>query len=300
VKAISKAAIWCAAGLVCASGCIKGQDRANFGVPEASDRAVSTSGSTEKTSASTFSSDVNLAAQDGSASPARSASSKPARAEKGREIGKVGIGVKISTLGVGFEAGVSIASRLNVRGGFNAFSYGRTFNYNGITYKGNLDFKNADLLLDWFPFRKGFHLSGGALIYNGNNVNATASAPAGQTLTLGSNTYYSGNTNPLSGTGNLNFRKVAPMALLGFGNLVPRTRHFSFGVDAGVAFVGIPQTKLALQGTACTDMAQTNCLNAATNPMVQSDILAQQKILNNKARYAQYWPILSMGFGYRF
>jgi hypothetical protein len=45
--------------------------------------------------------------------------------------------------------------------------------------------------------------------------------------------------------------------------VAPRTRHFSFGFETGVAFVGIPKTKLALTGTACTDPAQTNCVNAA-------------------------------------
>jgi hypothetical protein len=237
------------------------------------------------------------------AAPSASPSSqppKPRALKNGSDLGKVGIGVQISTLGVGFQTGVALTHKLNVRGGANFFSYSRTFNYNGISYKGNLDFRNGDLLLDWFPFGKVFHLSGGALIYNGNKINANASAPAGQSFTLGSNTYFSGNTNPITGTGNLSFRKAAPEVLFGFGNLVPRTRHFSFGFDAGVAFTGLPQTKIALQGTACTDAAQTNCVNAATDPTVQSDILAQQIKLNNKAKYAQYWPVIGLSFGYRF
>jgi hypothetical protein len=90
------------------------------------------------------------------------------------------------------------------------------------------------------------------------------------------------------------------MVLFGFGNLVPRTRHFSFDFDTGVAFVGLPQTKLALQGTACTDSAQTNCFSAATDPTIQNDVIAQQTKLNSKAKYAQYWPVVSIGFGYRF
>jgi len=70
--------------------------------------------------------------------------------------------------------------------------------------------------------------------------------------------------------------------------------------DAGVAFVGLPQTKIALQGTACTDALQTNCVDAATDPTIQSNIIAQQNKLNNKGKYVQYWPIISIGFGYRF
>jgi hypothetical protein len=254
-----------------------------------------------QSSASAGAADSSVSAKEGSsAQPASTVKSKPRAAGMRGETGKVGIAVNSSTLGVGFETGVSIGRSVNVRGGANFFNYSRTFNYDGISYKGNLNFRNSHLLLDWFPFHRGFHMSGGALLYNGNKISANASASAGQPFTLGSNTYYSGNANPVTGTGNLSFRKVAPMVSFGFGNLVPRTRHFSFGFDAGIAFVGIPQTKLALQGTACTDATQANCLNAATDPTIHSNIVAQQSKLNNKAKYAQYWPAIGLSFGYRF
>src|SRR5260370_15860605 len=44
-----------------------------------------------------------------------------------------------------------------------------------------LDFRNGDVLLDWFPFHGGFHVSGGALIYNGNNL-ARRGQRAGTTI----------------------------------------------------------------------------------------------------------------------
>jgi hypothetical protein len=278
VKFISKVVVCVVAGMMCTWASAKAQSSASAG---AADSSVS-------------------AKEGSSAQPASAVKSKPRAAGMRGETGKVGIAVNSSTLGVGFETGVSIGRSVNVRGGANFFNYSRTFNYDGISYKGNLNFRNSHLLLDWFPFHKGFRLSGGALVYNGNKVAANASAPAGQSFTLGSNTYYSGNGNPLTGNGSLAFRKAAPMVSFGFGNIVPRTRHFSFGFEAGVAFVGIPKTKLALTGTACTDFAQTNCVNAATDPGVQSDIVAQQNKLNNKAKYAQYWPVVGLSFGYRF
>lgn len=278
MKLISKVVVCLAVGMTCTSA-----------------------GTQAQSSASAGAADGSASAKDGSsAQPAATVKTKPGAAGIRGETGKVGIAVNSSTLGVGFESGVSIARSVNVRGGANFFNYSRTFNYDGISYKGNLNFRNSHILLDWFPFHKGFRLSGGALVYNGNKVSANASAPAGQPFTLGSTAYYSGNTNPLTGNGSLAFRKAAPMVSFGFGNIVPRTRHFSFGLETGVAFVGIPQTKLALTGTACTDFAQTNCVNAATDPGVQSNIGAQQNKLNNKAKYAQYWPVIGLSFGYRF
>jgi hypothetical protein len=221
-------------------------------------------------------------------------------AEPLRERGNVGIGLSLSTLGPGIETAVSLARSLDVRGGFNAFSYSRTFNNDGISYNGSLQLRSSDVLVDWFPFHKILRLSGGALVYNGNKIAANASAPAGQSFTLGSDTYYSGNSNPVTGKGTLGFRKAAPAVLLGFGNPVPRTRHFVFGVEAGVAFTGLPRTNLALQGTACSDYAQTNCFDAATDPTILNDIQAQETKINNKAKYAQYWPIVGLSFGYRF
>ena len=290
--------ICCSTGFFASSACLHAQSQWSPGPPDSSVQPVAfparVAGNTDDSSTV-----VSLPPSNEAATQSSQAG-HPAPAGRGSEIGKVGIGITLSTLGVGFQAGVSIAPTLNIRGGASFLTYSRTFHYEGLSYKGNLDLRNGDLLLDWFPFHNGFHLSGGALVYNGNNVTATANAPAGQTFSLGSDTFYSGNTNPVTGTGKLQFRKAAPEVRLGFGNLVPRTRHFSFGVEFGVAFMGKPQTKLALAGTACVDAAQTICHDVATDTTIQNDVIAQQNKINDKAKYAQYWPILSIGFGYRF
>ena len=48
-----------------------------------------------------------------------------------------------------------------------------------------------------------------------------------------------------------NFMKAAPTAMVGFGNLVPPTRHFTFDVEFGAVFQGSVRTKLNLAGGAC-------------------------------------------------
>jgi hypothetical protein len=131
-----------------------------------------------------------------------------------------------------------VARKLNIRGGFNAFSYSRRFDKDGITYNGDLNLRSGSALLDWFPFGGGFHLSPGALVYNNIGAKANALVPAGQAFTLGGTTYQSDTANPVTGKRNLGFTMAAPMVLFGWGNLVPRHKHFIFKFETGVVFQG--------------------------------------------------------------
>jgi hypothetical protein len=100
------------------------------------------------------------------------------------------------------------------------------------------------------------------------------------------------------GTGKLDFVKVAPTAIVGFGNLVPENRRFTFHFELGAVFQGSARTKLNLTGSACAN--GINCVNAATDPTVQANIVAGQNKINNKLSPFKYYPVISFGFGYRF
>ena len=52
--------------------------------------------------------------------------------------GKVGVGFRVSSLGLGGEVAVQVTHSSNIRGGFNFFSYSRGFDHNGIQYNGDL------------------------------------------------------------------------------------------------------------------------------------------------------------------
>ena len=101
------------------------------------------------------------------------------------------------------------------------------------------------------------------------------------------------------GTGNLHFYKVAPMLVFGFGNLIPRNnRRFSISFDVGAAYQGPPRTVLALTGSAC-DSNGLNCV-PVSDPAIQSKIVAEQGKVNRSASAARFYPVLSIGFGYKF
>ncbi len=234
--------------------------------------------------------------------PAASAApSAPAVPAKGKGEGRVpiGVGVKVSTLGIGGEAAVALTHRSNVRVGFNAFSYGDTFGKDGVTYKGTLDLRSLQATYDLFLLG-GFHVSPGVLIYNGNKVTANASVPGGQSFTLSNVNYVSDAADPVTGTGKLAVYKAAPMLLFGFGNLVPRgSRHFSTSLEIGAAYQGPPRVTLNLTGSAC-DPTGVNCRSITSDPTIQANIVLEQAKLNKSASPYKFYPVLSFGVGFKF
>jgi hypothetical protein len=212
---------------------------------------------------------------------------------------KFGIGVKASTLGIGVEAGTAVTRRSNVRVGFNAFSYSHDLDKDGISYAGKLSLRSFEILYDQYLIG-GFHVSPGLLAYNDNHGEATARVPGGSPFTLGGTTYFSDRTNPVGGTGTLKLGKASPMVLFGFGNLLPRSsRHFAVNFEFGVVFQGSPDVKLNLTGSTCNSQGNA-CLNMSSNPDVQNQIKAEQNKINDSLLPFKYYPVVSLGFGYKF
>jgi len=241
---------------------------------------------------------ASFALAGGNDAPPAPSSQKDTEGGFGRP--SVAIAFKSSSLGLGVESGVSLTRFLDVRGGFDAFSYSPTFTNNGIRYDGTLRFRSAQALVDIKPFSDWFHISPGMMIYNGNQITAKASVPGGQTFSLGGASFLSNPTNPINGNGLMTFKKAAPMVLFGFGTLVPHKRHFTFYNDIGVVFQGEPKTVLNLAGSACDPVTGLACVNAATDPTVQSQVQAQQTKINNDTKIAKYYPVFALGFGFRF
>jgi hypothetical protein len=225
----------------------------------------------------------------------------PASSQPARNFGTVGIGIKGSLLGGGVEAAVSVTRRTNIRGGFNLFSYSRGFDKDGVDYNGQLSFQTIEAHYDVFPFAGSFRVSPGVLIYAGTPITATAAIPGGRSFSLGGKQYYSDTAVPVTGSGSIQFDRTAPMATIGWGNLVSRkeTQHFSVPVELGVAFQGSPKAALNLAGNVCQSPG-VNCRSIASDSTVQANILSEQTKLNNSMSLFKTYPIVSVGFGYKF
>ena len=217
------------------------------------------------------------------------------------DSGTWGVGVKVSTLGAGAEAAVRVTHRTNVRAGFNMIDYSRGFNKDGIAYNGQLSFKTLEAHYDIFPWAKSFHVSPGVLVYAGDPITATAAVPANQSFTLGGVNYSSDPTNPVTGSGKIDFHRAAPLISAGWGNLISRRegKHFSVPVELGVAFQGSPQAHLALAGSVC-DSSGFNCRPVTSDPTVHANLVSEQGKINRSMSLFKAYPIISVGFGYKF
>lgn len=239
------------------------------------------------------------AAIDASGAPAVRGGSMAPAAEYTQPFGRLALGAKVGILGVGIQAATPLAGRLNLSGGVNLFSYSDALTSDGMPYNANLRLRSAEVSLDWFPLG-GFHISPGALLYNGNQITANAKVPGGQTFTLNKVEYSSSMADPVSGTGSVKFNQAAPKITVGFGNMLPRNgRHFSMPMELGFAYVGEPKVALNLMGTAC-DPNGLGCQDVATNPQIQANIAGQQQKIQKDVSPARFFPIFSTGFAVNF
>jgi hypothetical protein len=205
-----------------------------------------------------------------------------------------GMGGRASTLGMGVQFGTNLTPRSNLRVGFSSLSWWN-FDHSGISYSSNSSLKSVDVLYDYFLVNR-FRISPGVLLYFGDLLNAKASVAGGKTFDLGGVTYTSDPANPLKGTGKLTTNKVAPVLLFGYGNLVPRSKHFSVSFDVGVAYHGAPKGGLDLTGNVC----QLGVCQSVQAASVQSNVQAEVRKLEHQAAPFKFWPVVSISVGYRF
>ena len=214
--------------------------------------------------------------------------------------GTFGIGVKAGLLGVGAEVAARVTHRSNVRAGFNVMGYSRDFSKDSVTYDGHLSFRTIEAHYDFFPWAGSFHVSPGMLAFIGDPISARAIVPGGSSFTLGGHQYFSDTANPANARGKIDFNQAAPMVTVGFGNLIHRdSKHFSVPVEFGIAFQGSPKTTLTYAGSVC-DSPGVNCRNVASDSTVQANVISEQGKINHSLSPIKVWPIISVGFGYKF
>lgn len=124
---------------------------------------------------------------------------------------RFGIEVSAGTLGAGIQVATAVARHTNIRGGFNYFSYSLsgTDSNNNLGYSGKVRPESGEILVDQY-LAGPFHISGGALVYDGFQATGNVHVPGGNSFTLNDVTYYSSAADPVTGTGTIGVRKIAP------------------------------------------------------------------------------------------
>lgn len=227
----------------------------------------------------------------------------PSVAVKPRDSGVMGsrftVAMKMSSLGAGGDVAVRIHRKLNIRAGVNGFNYHRTVSDGGVNYDAALRMRSIQTVVDWFPFAKIFHLSPGIAVYNGNRVVANAIFPINKPQSAAGESFISSTKDPLIATATSSMRRVAPLVLFGFGNLVPKTRHIAFGSDFGIIFQGTPNAVINVAGSAC-DLTGAHCQKVATDKDLKADLESGERTMQQDLRFMKFYPVLSFSIGYHF
>jgi hypothetical protein len=220
-----------------------------------------------------------------------------------RPFSGLGVATRVGFGGTGFDFATPLASRFNLRAGTDFFNYGTTFQEEGANVGVNLHLRTGHVALDWFPFGGHLRLSPQFVFGNNDRILATAIIPSGSTIALNGQDYISSYSDPLHGSGRVDFRKASPGFSFGFGNLIPRDRsRFSVPVEMGFFYVGQPSLQVAFTGSACDPNypPSVGCQSVDQDAGFQQNLAAFKVRNDHNLSYASFFPIFSVGVGYRF
>jgi hypothetical protein len=160
------------------------------------------------------------------------------------DTGRLAVGAKTGTLGLGGELMVNVMPDVNLRLGIGTFSFSHDEEYSDVDYDFDLDLLTYPITLDWYPFGGSFHLSAG-VVFNDSEISVDSTYSG--SLDIGGTTYTAAEIGVLSG--DLDLNGVAPYVGLGWGNAFDEDKRWGFVTDLGVAFISSPDVDLSATGT---------------------------------------------------
>ncbi len=215
-----------------------------------------------------------------------------------RPFGAYAVALRLGDGGIGGEIATPLSGHLDLRAGMQAFSYSAAVTASGVNANATLHLTDSFLTVDLRPFANGFHISPGLTLHNANSLNASFSAPSGQTFSLDSSQYISAPGDPIHGTVALTYpHKLAPRLTVGTGNLFARSgARLSFPVELGFEYLSNPRVALTLAGSGCEP---EGCGPIASSDN-QAQIAGEIQKLERDASPTRFFPVVSFGVAYRF
>lgn len=209
----------------------------------------------------------------------------------GSAAADVAVGVRAGTPGLGLELAIGLTDTLNARVGYAAFNYDDKIKDTDVTYDGKLKLRNPSAVLDWHPFKGGFHLSAGL-------VKASTKADVEGEPTDGE-FEFDGEEFQASEVGSVNGKlkmgkSVAPYIGLGWGNPVDKNGRVTFMFDVGAIYSGKPDVNL--KATCGPALA----LDPARCAELQNAIETEEDDLADEVDSFKWYPVLNLGIAVRF
>ncbi len=195
--------------------------------------------------------------------------------------------------GIGGGVGIAFDDRWAARVGYGQLDY--SFDDveveddetgSELTYEAEVDWGAGTALIDFYPFKGSFHLTGG-VAFSGNGINLTGKPTSG-VFSINGTDYTAAEIGSLSGEAD--WGGVAPYLGIGWGRTVSKEGHWSFNFDIGVILTGEPEVSLS-----------ANCnADPATCAQLSDDLAAEEKSTEEELSDVDLMPVINFAIGYRF
>jgi hypothetical protein len=203
---------------------------------------------------------------------------------------EVGAGVRAGTLGLGGDIDVGLNNILTARLGFSGLTINQTVNVTDVTYGGKLKLSIPYAMIDVFPFSGGLRVTAGA-VGSGPKFDVVARSNGSGSYVLNRTQYSGAELTSLSGQFKFS-NSVAPYVGVGYGNVASSSHRLTFLADLGVMYGGTPE--ITLNATCSPSASATTCRKLVT------DVGAEGRKLQADVTFLRWYPVVSLGLGYRF
>ncbi len=193
------------------------------------------------------------------------------------------LAIKASTLGGGIEVERSFSDSIGGRVGGNYYSTNYSGTEDDIEYTFDVTLKSLSFIFDWHPFKNAFKVSTGAL-YNGNSINGDAKSAS--TYEIGDNTFTTAEIGDLEAE--ITFNTVTPYLGIGWDTSFGKNKAFGFLIELGAVYQGTPEVNFEADGT------------LKNNPILLAELSKEEDNLQKDLNNYKYYPVVSVGIGYRF
>lgn len=190
------------------------------------------------------------------------------------------IGLRASTIGVGFEVVKAFSPKFALRAGWNTLTYSDKIDIDEITADLDLDLEvgGPSLMLDFYPF-KWMHITTGALL---NNFDASGVLTPRKNYKFGQIII----SPEKVGIVQLDVEpemRLSPYIGIGFGRSISLKHRLAFNFELGAFYHGDPKAQLH-----------------ATGMLTPSASEAQNNRLNKNLKDYAFYPFLSFQLSYTF
>jgi hypothetical protein len=190
---------------------------------------------------------------------------------------RVGLGVKVGTLGFGLDITGRINDWFAVRGSFNTADANDTHSESGIEYETDVAFGASGILFDFHPWKKNFRLTAG---WMHNRTGADLTGTPTENVTIGDTVYTPAEAGTLHG--DISFKDSAGYLGFGYGNAARGPGRVRFVLDVGALLQG--------QGEAT--------LTSSTGLVSQADLDKEEKDLEDNVDQS-FYPVVAVGISFR-